>query len=79
MGDADDLHLLQRDCLSLALGHARVDHRQLDVLERAGPREKVVRLEDEAETPAADVGALVRRQVRGVPIFEAVDARGRLV
>jgi hypothetical protein len=36
--------------------HARVDERQLDVLERARARQEVEALEDEAEPRAADLG-----------------------
>ena len=38
---------------------ARVEHRQLDVLQRRGARQQVEPLEDEADLLVADVGQLV--------------------
>ena len=53
----------------------RVEHRQLDVFDRARPRQQIVGLEDEAQAPAADVGALVGSQVTRRRAFEAVGSR----
>jgi hypothetical protein len=58
---------------------AGVEHRQLDVLDRGRARQQVIGLEDEAQTPAADVGEFVLRQLGDVAAFEPVRARRRAV
>ena len=52
-------------------GDARVDQRQLDVLERRGAREQVEVLEHEADAAVAHRGELVAGEVRDAPAAEA--------
>ena len=79
MRDADDAHLLVRDSRAFIGGHARVDHRQLDVFERARAREQIVGLKDEAEAAAANVGTRVAVEMRDVGAFEEILTGGRIV
>ena len=58
---------------------ARIEHRQLDVFDRARPRQQVVGLEDEAHLAAADVGERIFRQFGDIAPIEGVVARGRPV
>ena len=56
------VHHLQgppRPLQPLLLGHAGVDQRQLDVVQRGGARQQVEGLEDEADLAVADRGQLV--------------------
>ncbi len=68
-----------RALVALARGDARVEERQLDVLERARPREEVEALEDEAERPVADLGELVAVEPRDLLAGEPVGAERRPV
>ena len=62
-----------------SFGNAGVDHRQLDVFQRARARQQVVGLKDEAEAAAANVGARVELKCRDVAAFEAIRPGGRRV
>ena len=50
---------LQRDLAAFLGGHAGVNQRQLDVVQRVGARQQVEGLEDEADFAVADFGELV--------------------
>ena len=59
--------------------HAGVDQRQLDVVQGAGAREQVERLEDEADLLVADPGQLGVGQVRhALPVEPVLARRGRV-
>src|SRR6184192_1944186 len=55
--------------------HSLVEHRQLDVLHRAGAGEQVETLEDEADFPAPDPRQLIAREPAHVLAVEQVAAR----
>src|SRR5213078_434352 len=61
---------------AIARGHARVLEGQLDVLERARPRQEVELLEDEADLRVPDPGERVRRQAGDILTAEHVAAGG---
>ena len=64
----------------ITLGHvAGIKERQLDVLNRAGPREQVEALEDESDAPAPNRRQLRLSQRGDIDAFEQVDAAGRAI
>src|SRR5947199_272886 len=67
---------LTRAGAAMACGHARVLEGQLDVLERARPRQEVELLEDEADLRVPDPGERVRRQAGDILTAEHVAAGG---
>jgi hypothetical protein len=69
VAEAEPLEGLAGARLALAARDALVQQRRRDVLERRGPRQEVVGLEDEADRPAADRGEAV--------VGEAGDRRAR--
>ena len=75
--EAHDREALSRLLLALARRVAvrGVDQRQLDVLERRRAGEQVERLEDEADLPVPDLGALVAVEPGDVDPVEKVAAR----
>ena len=74
VAEADARERRARARVALAGGDARVDERQLDVLERARAREQVEALEDEAERPVAHRGERVAVEPRHVLAREPVRA-----
>ena len=73
------LHGLERFLCALEPGIGRrpvVDERQLDVVERGGPRQQVEGLEDEADFLVADVGQLVVGKLADQPAVQPVAALG---
>ncbi len=63
---------LHRTLAPFAPGHAAVDERQLDVLDRRGAGEKIVTLEHEAKIVAPEQGPLIMGQSCDVDSVEAV-------
>ena len=57
---------------TLVAGHAGVHERQLDVVQGAGARQEVERLEDEADLLVADAGQFVIVQFRDVVAIKPV-------
>jgi len=53
--------------------HARsVEQRQLDVIEGCSSRQQVEALKHEADLPVADLGELIAREARDVPLLKEV-------
>jgi len=79
VGKPDEREHLPRAPLALLRPDARVDQRQLDVLLRVEPREKLRVLEHEADLAAADARELELVEVLDAVAVERVLALGRLV
>src|SRR5512141_2538024 len=80
-GEPDDLEAVPRLLLAtlLAVAVARVDERQLDVLERGSPREEIERLEDETDLAVPDLRAFVAVEARDVHPVQEVGSGRRTV
>ena len=72
--EADALERLGGAPAALGARHPRVDHRQLDVLERGGARQQMEGLEHEPDLAVADAGELVLRGVLDRLLVEAIGA-----
>ena len=80
VAQADRRQRIHRALVALGRLHlvgAVVEQRQLDVVERRGPRQQVEPLEDEPDLPVADDGELVLRHARDVLAVEDVGAARR--
>ncbi len=65
--------------MALRPRHAAVAQRKLDVFNGRRSREQVEALEYEADLPIANLGQLVRRQVRDIPAIQDIaSGRGRV-
>src|SRR5687767_8676000 len=79
IGEADTLELLHRSRTPLIAVDARVQKRQLDILEDRRARQQVERLKNEAELLIADASQLFARHLRNVLTIEPITTGARRV
>ncbi len=75
VGEAEALEVIHRQLVALGTGHALIEERQLDVLDRGLEADEVEGLENEADHPVAVVGGLALGQVLDQAAVDVVFAR----